>query len=150
MGAAYSLLNFAAVPRVSAAGRARCNDCMDCFAVCPEPQVIRPALKGSGSPVIGAINCTTCGRCADVCSQSVFRITTRFDHRRDPHEQDAPEAPPYQEEPQYWQQVPSYSYEDDQAWRQQMVGRFNYMEGRIEGIDDNLQTLQENLQLPME
>jgi ferredoxin-type protein NapH len=92
VGAAYSLLNFAAIPRVSAAGRARCNDCMDCFAVCPEPQVIRPALKGAGSPVIAAINCTTCGRCVDVCSQSVFRVTTRFDHRRDPHEQDAPVA----------------------------------------------------------
>jgi len=91
VGAAYSLLNFAAIPRVSAAARGRCNDCMDCFAVCPEPQVIRPALKGAGSPVIRAINCTTCGRCVDVCSKEVFRITTRFDHRRDSNEQIAPE-----------------------------------------------------------
>jgi ferredoxin-type protein NapH len=89
VGAAYSLLNFTAIPRVSAAARERCNDCMDCFAVCPEPQVIRPALKGTGSPVIRAINCTTCGRCVDVCSKEVFRITTRFDHRRDSHEQEA-------------------------------------------------------------
>ena len=36
---------------------------------------------------------------------------------------------------------PSYSHEDDQAWRQQMLGRFNYMEGRIDPIDDYLQTL---------
>ncbi len=90
VGAAYSLLNFAAIPRVSATARARCNDCMDCFAVCPEPQVIRPALKGTGTPVIKANNCTTCGRCIDVCSQKVFRMTTRFDHRRDSNEQDAP------------------------------------------------------------
>ena len=89
VGAAYSLLNFAAVPRVSAAARSRCDDCMDCFTVCPEPQVIRPALKGTGSPIIRAINCTTCGRCVDVCSQQVFRITTRFDHRRDSNDQAA-------------------------------------------------------------
>jgi len=89
VGAAYSLLNFTAVPRVSAAARGRCNDCMDCFTVCPEPQVIRPALKGAGSPVIRSPNCTTCGRCIDVCSQDVFRISTRFDHRRDPNGQTA-------------------------------------------------------------
>ena len=48
----------------------RHNDCMDCFEVCPEPQVIRPALKGEGKgvgPVILAPSCTNCGRCIDVC-----------------------------------------------------------------------------------
>ncbi|HAY28250.1 MAG TPA: quinol dehydrogenase ferredoxin subunit NapH, partial [Candidatus Accumulibacter sp.] len=42
-----------------ASKRAACNDCMDCFEVCPEPQVIRPALKGAGKgigPVILAAN----------------------------------------------------------------------------------------------
>jgi ferredoxin-type protein NapH len=54
---------------------------MDCFAVCPEPQVIRPALKAAGQdhPVILDKDCTTCGRCVDVCGKDVFRITTRFD-----------------------------------------------------------------------
>jgi ferredoxin-type protein NapH len=32
--------------RIRLPAREACNDCMDCFAVCPEPQVIRPALKG--------------------------------------------------------------------------------------------------------
>lgn len=81
MGAFYGLLGRAAVLRVSAGARSRCNDCMDCFAVCPEPQVIRPALKAVGQrhPLILDQDCTTCGRCVDVCGKDVFRITTRFD-----------------------------------------------------------------------
>lgn len=81
MGAFYGLLGGLALPRVSASRRQACNDCMDCFAVCPEPQVIRPALKAVGQdhPVILDRNCTTCGRCIDVCGKNVFRITTRFD-----------------------------------------------------------------------
>ena len=79
-GAFYALLGRAAVVKVSAAKRSACNDCMDCFAVCPEPQVIRPALKGVGQdhPLILDADCTTCGRCVDVCGKDVFRITTRF------------------------------------------------------------------------
>ncbi|MDR0439639.1 MAG: quinol dehydrogenase ferredoxin subunit NapH [Candidatus Accumulibacter sp.] len=83
MGAFYSLLGRAALPRVSAFRREKCDDCMDCFAVCPEPRVIRPALKREGqeSPIILASLCTTCGRCVDVCGQEVFRLTHRFDQR---------------------------------------------------------------------
>ena len=81
MGAFYGLLGKTAVLRVSAGNRRACNDCMDCFAVCPEPQVIRPALKAAGQshPLILDQDCTTCGRCVDVCGKNVFRITTRFD-----------------------------------------------------------------------
>jgi ferredoxin-type protein NapH len=53
---------------------------MDCFAVCPEPQVIRPALKGEAKgvgPVILAPACTNCGRCIDVCAKDVFRFGLR-------------------------------------------------------------------------
>lgn len=83
MGACYGLLGKTALLRVSAPGRQSCNDCMDCFAVCPEPQVIKPALKGEGRPVILDMNCSNCGRCIDVCSQDVFKMTNRFDDRRD-------------------------------------------------------------------
>ncbi|MGA7979427.1 MAG: quinol dehydrogenase ferredoxin subunit NapH [Chromatiaceae bacterium] len=79
VGAFYGLVGAKAVIRVSAARRDACNDCMDCFAVCPEPQVIKPALKGASkgtSPVILDINCTNCGRCIDVCSLDVFRFGT--------------------------------------------------------------------------
>lgn len=83
MGAFYSLLGKTALLRVSAASRSQCNDCMDCFTVCPEPQVIRPALKADGqqSPLILSPNCTACGRCIDVCDLEVFKMTHRFDQR---------------------------------------------------------------------
>jgi ferredoxin-type protein NapH len=83
MGAFYSLPAYFSVLRVVAARRKRCNDCLDCFAVCPEPVVIRPALKGSGGagPVILAANCTNCGRCIDVCAPDVFEFGTRWSAR---------------------------------------------------------------------
>ena len=77
VGAFYGLIGAKARVRVSADQRERCNDCMDCFNVCPEPQVIKPALKGASQglgPVILDINCTNCGRCIDVCSLDVFRF----------------------------------------------------------------------------
>ncbi|AXS81095.1 quinol dehydrogenase ferredoxin subunit NapH [Dechloromonas sp. HYN0024] len=84
VGAFYSLLGRWSLLRVSAPARAACNDCMDCFEVCPEPQVIRPALKGECKgigPVILSPNCTNCGRCVDVCSKDVFTFSTRFNNR---------------------------------------------------------------------
>ena len=67
--------------RVSASKREACNNCLDCFVVCPEQQVIRLPLKGAAkgaSPVILSPNCTNCGRCIDVCSKDVFTFVTRF------------------------------------------------------------------------
>ncbi|MBK7675114.1 MAG: quinol dehydrogenase ferredoxin subunit NapH [Candidatus Accumulibacter sp.] len=81
VGAFYSLLGKWSLLRITASKRVDCNDCMDCFEVCPEPQVIRPALKGAGKgvgPVILAANCTNCGRCIDVCSKDVFTFGIRF------------------------------------------------------------------------
>lgn len=80
VGAFYGLLGRFALLRVAAPRRKACDDCMDCFLVCPEPHVIRPALKAVGQehPVILSSDCTVCGRCVDVCSQDVFRLTTRF------------------------------------------------------------------------
>ncbi|RVT88733.1 quinol dehydrogenase ferredoxin subunit NapH [Inhella crocodyli] len=85
MGAAYSLIGSKPLLRVSAAHRSRCNDCGDCYAVCPEPQILVAPLKGkAGSgPLIQARECSACGRCVDVCSTEVFQFTHRFDHRRD-------------------------------------------------------------------
>lgn len=85
MGAFYGLIGQVGLLRVSASARGRCDDCLDCFAVCPEPQVIRPALKKAGqdSPLILHRDCTGCGRCIDVCAQEVFNFTHRFDQRSD-------------------------------------------------------------------
>jgi ferredoxin-type protein NapH len=83
VGAFYGLVNTAGLLRVSASGRARCDDCMDCYAVCPEMHVISPALKGEAgkvSPIIADRDCTACGRCIDVCPERVFRFTHRFDN----------------------------------------------------------------------
>ena len=85
MGAFYGLLGQKSLLRITADRRGACDDCMDCFTVCPEPQVIRPALKKSGqdSPLILDRDCTNCGRCIDVCGRNVFHFTHRFDQRSD-------------------------------------------------------------------
>lgn len=83
MGAFYSLLGTHSLVRVRADGRNACNDCMDCYLVCPEQQVIRPALKGAEKgigPVINSANCTNCGRCIDVCAPNVFHFGLRFNN----------------------------------------------------------------------
>ena len=88
MGAFYGLVGRASVLRVSARQRRACNDCMDCFAVCPEPHVITPALRGADTapgknmgPVILSGDCTNCGRCIDVCAKDVFAFDLRFNNR---------------------------------------------------------------------
>ena len=81
VGAFYSLLGRKSLIRVVAEDRDKCDDCMDCFEVCPEKQVIKPALKGSNqgvSPVILSAQCTNCGRCIDVCAEEVFHFGSRF------------------------------------------------------------------------
>lgn len=85
VGAFYGLLGAAAVVRVSAVRREQCDDCMDCFAVCPEHQVIKPALKGADKgigPLITSGHCTNCGRCIDVCGRDVFEFSTRLAAQR--------------------------------------------------------------------
>ena len=84
VGAFYSAVGNFSPLRVSATRRAECNDCADCYAVCPEPQIIKPVLKGANhgiNPVILSPQCTNCGRCIDVCSKDVFTLGSRFSNR---------------------------------------------------------------------
>jgi ferredoxin-type protein NapH len=83
VGAFYGLLGQRSLLRVSAVKRSACDNCMDCFAVCPEAQVITPALRGKAgtTPIITSADCTNCGRCIDVCAMDVFAFTHRFDDR---------------------------------------------------------------------
>ncbi|MCL6263824.1 quinol dehydrogenase ferredoxin subunit NapH [Craterilacuibacter sp. RT1T] len=81
MGAAYGLLGQGALLRIRADQRAACDDCMDCFKVCPEPQLLKPVLKGEGTSIIRSGACSNCGRCIDVCEQQVFRFGHRFEIR---------------------------------------------------------------------
>ena len=79
VGAFYSLIGRVSLLRVAARRRDACDDCNDCFAVCPEPQIIRQPLKDTtASPVVLSSQCTNCGRCIDVCSQEVFAFGSRF------------------------------------------------------------------------
>lgn len=93
VGASYGLIGRFAPLRVRADRRAHCDDCLDCFVVCPEPQVIKPALKGADKglgPVILDMNCTNCGRCLDVCPEGVFRFGPRWRNREDTATPDRP------------------------------------------------------------
>lgn len=81
VGEAYGLLGAYGLLRVSARRRSSCDDCMDCYQVCPEPHVITPALKGAEdgrSPLILSRDCINCGRCIDVCPQDVFAFSNRL------------------------------------------------------------------------
>jgi ferredoxin-type protein NapH len=77
VGAFYRLLGTRSLLRVNANNRAACNDCMACYAVCPEPHVIKPALKGETTVILSA-DCTDCARCIDVCATRVFAFGGRL------------------------------------------------------------------------
>jgi ferredoxin-type protein NapH len=98
VGSFCGLLGAKSVLRVSATKRADCDDCMDCFALCPEMQVITPALRGaaSDSPIILSGDCTNCGRCIDVCAKDVFAFTHRFDATDAPARDDRSRPQPVQ------------------------------------------------------
>ena len=79
-GAFYGLVGKFSPLRVRADARAACDDCAECYVVCPEPQILKPVLKGEEngiSPVILAGECTNCGRCIDVCAEEVFHFGLR-------------------------------------------------------------------------
>jgi len=81
MGAFYGVLGSKSLLRVSARQRQRCDDCMDCYSVCPEPQILKKPLKGAAKgqgPIIDTGACSNCLRCIEVCPEDVFSVTHRF------------------------------------------------------------------------
>ncbi|MCL1139985.1 quinol dehydrogenase ferredoxin subunit NapH [Shewanella pneumatophori] len=80
-GALFGLLGKVSPVKVSAVNAKDCDNCMDCFVVCPERQVLKPALKGK-QPMITNSDCTQCGRCIDVCAQRVFQFQNRKNQNR--------------------------------------------------------------------
>ncbi|RMH45671.1 MAG: quinol dehydrogenase ferredoxin subunit NapH [Gammaproteobacteria bacterium] len=62
---------------VRASRRQHCDDCMDCYQVCPEAQLLKQALKGEHARIESA-QCTRCARCAEICHQRVFQLEYRF------------------------------------------------------------------------
>jgi len=80
MGAFYGLISHYSLIRVRADARNQCDDCGECFVVCPEPQILPPVLKGEKNgkpPVVLDSVCTNCGRCIDICHISVFEFGSR-------------------------------------------------------------------------
>ncbi|MES9945389.1 MAG: quinol dehydrogenase ferredoxin subunit NapH [Candidatus Thiodiazotropha sp.] len=91
VGAFYNLLGRKSLLRVNAAQRQACNDCMECYVICPEPQVIKPALTGEAkgvTPVILASDCTNCGRCIDICAKDVFSYGGRHARLNDEYKRE--------------------------------------------------------------
>ncbi len=97
MGAFYGAISQFSLIRVRADDRSKCDDCGDCFVVCPEPQILPPVLKTHKKvipPVVLDSVCTNCGRCIDICHESVFEFGTRFEKKKETLSPD--EAVPHQ------------------------------------------------------
>ncbi|TBT30053.1 quinol dehydrogenase ferredoxin subunit NapH [Vibrio parahaemolyticus] len=77
LGATYGVIGRKSLLRVTAVRREDCTKCMDCFYVCPEPEVLRQPLKEGDRRVMDQ-NCISCGRCSDVCPEHVFEFKNRL------------------------------------------------------------------------
>lgn len=84
VGAFYGMIGSLSLVRVSAINRVACTDCGACFKACPEPHIITPALKGTGTHLILSGDCTNCGACIDSCYIDVFEYGNRLSRRHDP------------------------------------------------------------------
>lgn len=87
VGAFYSLLGKKTLLYVSAPKISACDDCMDCYKVCPESHVLKPLIQNkkiyiaqSITPSVGLSDCTRCGRCIDVCPEKVFSYDVSSKH----------------------------------------------------------------------
>ncbi|ODX75140.1 quinol dehydrogenase ferredoxin subunit NapH [Vibrio parahaemolyticus] len=77
LGATYGVIGRKSLLRVTAVRREDCTKCMDCFYVCPEPEVLRQPLKEGDRRVMDQ-NCISCGSCLDVCPEHVFEFKNRL------------------------------------------------------------------------
>ncbi|MFM2665758.1 quinol dehydrogenase ferredoxin subunit NapH [Vibrio mediterranei] len=75
LGATYGIIGRKSIIRVKATHREACTKCMDCYNVCPEPDVLRQPLK-EGDRRVMSQDCISCGRCIDVCAEKVLEFTT--------------------------------------------------------------------------
>lgn len=82
VGATHGLIGAKSILRIKVTDRKKCDQCMDCYNVCPEPHVLRTPLHGKNneSLLVLSKDCISCGRCIDVCAEKVFKFSHRFDH----------------------------------------------------------------------
>ena len=76
LGAIYGVIGRYSLLRITATNREQCNNCMDCYNVCPELKILRQPLK-QGDRKIMSQDCISCGRCIDVCAEKVFEYRIR-------------------------------------------------------------------------
>jgi ferredoxin-type protein NapH len=80
VGAFYNVVGKTSLIKLTANKKKQCDDCGDCYVVCPEPQMLTPILKkkDNNELIVKDSACTNCGRCIDVCDKDVFEFKTRF------------------------------------------------------------------------
>jgi ferredoxin-type protein NapH len=76
LGATYGVIGRKSPIRIKATHREACTKCMDCYNVCPEPDVLRQPLKAGDKRVMSQ-DCISCGRCIDVCVPKVLEFKVR-------------------------------------------------------------------------
>jgi len=88
MGAFYGLIGKYGLVNVTANNREACDNCGDCYLVCPEPEILKGPLRnksGAESPLINKQDCTKCGRCIEVCDLKVFELKWLEDKKQKQH-----------------------------------------------------------------
>ncbi|MFA0086491.1 quinol dehydrogenase ferredoxin subunit NapH [Vibrio sp. 10N.286.49.C2] len=76
LGATYGVIGSKSIIRITATNREACTKCMDCYNVCPEPEVLRQPLK-EGDRRVMSQDCISCGRCIDVCPEQVLEFRSK-------------------------------------------------------------------------
>jgi ferredoxin-type protein NapH len=82
LGAFYGLLGKGSFIRVKFIPE-KCDRCMDCVKVCPEPLVIDFDRMEKERPMVLDGACTNCGRCVEICHAEAFRFGHRFDENKE-------------------------------------------------------------------
>jgi len=79
LGAFYSVFGKQAIIKVKH-DKDYCTNCMACFDVCVEEQVL--ATVGKESNYIRSGACTNCGRCIEVCDDNAMKYALKFDLKK--------------------------------------------------------------------
>ncbi len=79
LGAFYSFFGKQAIIKVKH-NHDNCTNCMACFDVCVEEQVL--SVVGKESDFIRSGSCTNCGRCIEVCNDNALKYALKFDLKK--------------------------------------------------------------------
>lgn len=74
LGAFYAFISKYAFVKVKY-NNDKCTQCMKCFTVCPEEQVLDIVTKQTGT--IQSSECTNCARCIEVCDDKALKLSLK-------------------------------------------------------------------------